>query len=342
MARITEREARSCWPGIFLEEDEMVDYLKIDWVKFNKSQNTHRVGVLINEIQIVTWSGPVVASRTVDRGWSISCRLHSEALAELAGFCAKVDRFIATETARIEAEEEAKNWIAVPWQDVVWLQGLGSKIRHTPLGGEEPRLVECKLSNDVSAFATWEVDKRTLPAGYDPEKPRWVDIKWADTNHLDMAKCSIRARVDGKWVSLDEYCRVFDKMHQEHYYQVDIHTLLPGVPLHEEPKPVSRPCKLGFAAAYPKESEYRSKSTVGGYDWSIWRPMSAYVFVVGLDYEFRTTAPAENKTRVVAETPVTLLGDSHIRFDYEFIKKSMVKESVNKNPRLALIVDEDS
>lgn len=276
----------------------MVDYSKID---FKKCKLEPISGIFVDvtktKLSVSICSaetGVAMLRKERDSVWKTdqgSLYLEYGDLNKLFNRGGFVDAFIAAETARIEAEEAAKNWVVVPWQDVDFLLSHNVTIEHSWTNREDGREVWSALNKSPTAPHLWSyrADRRTFPSGYDPEKPRWVDIERSDVVRLERSGCAIQRRASD--AHDDWMARGFpgDPPSGKCDYRVDMHTVPPGVTLHEEPKPVTK----------------------------------------------------EKKTRVVAETPVTLLGDSHIRFDYEFIKKSMAKESVDKNPRIALIVDEE-
>lgn len=202
----------------------------------------------------------------------------------------RVDRFIAEESARIAREEEAVNFVPVPWQDVAWLSNGGASVQY--LDDEIRKWVEfpCQFNASGRSRCSYRADRRTFPAGYDPTKPRWVTVSTIDDlDRLRAAGATARA-VE---VSLGYLC------------QVDIHTLKPGVPLHvEPPKPEPRPCTREFALSHPGESEVRVRQHDGHrLSWSTWQPMSrAPLFQASVDdYKFRTTASEPERRQVTVD-----------------------------------------
>jgi len=110
------------------------------------------------------------------------------------------------------------DWVSVPWQDVEWLEQQGIKV--------------LKQAGDSTTF---KADRGTLPFGYDPSEPRWVNVTNNQVARLYGLNCAIAIR--GGWRG-PHWCQVAnpdgDKIYE---YAVDIHTLTPGIKLHEETKP---------------------------------------------------------------------------------------------------------
>lgn len=271
----------------------MTDLSKLDWKKlrlpdYEGAQLTvDYIPKMIEQVRIKNRSIVVATRTTIDEKhpWRIHGECCVTAFVEHVLKCKDiVDAFIAAETACLTAEEEAANWLEVPCQDAEWLRDNGASVR--VLDDEIREWVPFQRSVSATHRSSYVVDRRTVPDGYDPMEPRWVDIKNGDVCALDGRKCSIRALVHGKWVSLDDYCKSFTHIGAEHGWRVDIHTIPPGVPLHEEPKPVPRSCSKEFALAHPGESEYKLVPH------ATWYPMRGHTGD-SPPYEFRTTAKGE-------------------------------------------------
>lgn len=253
------------------------------------------------------FAGATVAALETGERW-VFCDLDNSSWGDvelLKAITDQVDAFIASELARLATEDEAKNWVDVPWQDVEWLTGKGCKVqfRNVDHGYDwGPR------NGDACHLNEYRADRRTLPTGYDPEKPRWVEVEFADSERLmslgcnrAIATCGRDWREDIAWAP-GALCAI------------DIHTVPPGVPLHVEPpkhapdttNPIRaydaktkdekkwRPCSREFALAHPGDSEFRVRVDDGHqWSWTYWEPVRKLSSKSG-DWwiEFQTTAPA--------------------------------------------------
>lgn len=314
----------------------MVDYSRIDFRKLDMKYGSLSLNVglfgksciqVFNELACrIAYKGDASTS-----DWVYEVVTTWDDLLKLKWITDSVDAFIAAETARIEAEDETANWVAVPWQDVEFLVSSGSTVANS-LYIMNPKTVGVPSME-------YTADRRTFPPGYDPEKSRWVEVAGLDARRLFQAGCAVAKLSEEKeWIHI-----LLPSGSGEYRYAVDIHTLKPGVPLHEEPKPVSRPCSKEFALLHPRKSEYRyryNKET----EWFNWDNMRSFDDTDGnkITYEFRTTAKAEVKSRIVAEVAVTDTVPMSIAVDR--ILEMSIKNPVSrhKNPRLVVIVDEES
>lgn len=353
----------------------MVDLSKIDFAKLDLELGSLKLNVrLFGEscVQIYNETSVRLAFKGDFRtsAWVYNMVTVWDDLLKLKAITDQVDAFIAAETARIEADEEAARWIAVPWQDVRFLTDTGAIVQWKSQREWSVKYdwIPCKSGRDGHPDTPeYRADKRTLPSGYDPGKPRWVEIERSDVVRLERVGCAIRLRStidednDGWGPRL-----IIGAVASNHCdYQVDIHTIPSGVPLHEEPKPAPRPCSREFALKHPKDSECRY--TGKWYD-SGWDKIDTFDFTgAENDYAFRTTASeepaAKPKSRIIASVPVTnidmsksgsgsqiflrLKTDSPATYNQcvEFAcKPSEWTTLVNseRRLRLALIVDEES
>jgi len=268
----------------------MIDLSKLDWKKCELPDyegavlTVDYVPKIIQQVRIKNRSNIVATRTTTDakHPWRIH-DAHCSVFAFIEHIlkCAKfVDAFIASEAARIAAEEDAENWTAIPYQDAEWLRDNGATVR--VLDTEIREWVPFQRNATAMLLRGYSADKRTFPVGYDPTEPRWVEVENDQIVRLYNAKCAtaIKFTNESSWAYVSN-----PNGNASFRYAIDAHTLPLGVPLHEEPKPTptQRPCTKEFALENPGESEYNLVP------YATWYPMRRYSGD-SPPYQFRTTA----------------------------------------------------
>lgn len=143
-------------------------------------------------------------------------------LASLQSICAQVDAFIAAELAKLEPE-----WVEIKPSEVERLRKAGARVRHE-MSEEIVKNIMGDVVARVPGAELCVVDLKTVPAGVNLYKPEWIDVPWIDVSSLGRFKSCIRAKVNGAWLSLDDYCKRFNRIHDTHKWQADRKTCPPG------------------------------------------------------------------------------------------------------------------